>query len=234
MKRSIFIAAVLLLFVARDIGAVGFGDIMGLKDEAKEKIKEARATQTAQIQETEQEDGLTKLDRVATKTMGKSEEKQERFSEKKKLVIQKYFDKMVKRIEKALERLTNIAGRIATQLTKMEAKGMDVAQLRTRLGEANTLRDQARTKLETARTTIAAILASESLPKEKFSEVKVVVREVVDLVKQTHRAYREIVQDIAKIYNFGLGPKGTVTPTAIISITPTLTITLGVSVTPTP
>ena len=110
-----------------------------------------------------------------------TETPRERVDEVRKARIRQYWENMHQRIDRVIERLSNIADRVESRIEKFEGDGADVTG--------------ARDKLEAARTALAetniddididAILETDN-PREAFKDARDEVKGVVAKIREAH------------------------------------------------
>lgn len=120
----------------------------------------------------------------------------QRLDERKKSIIKRFYEQMLKRFEAALNRESRMADRISSRLDKAEANGKDVASLRTKLASVRTTIDEAKAKKEEIRTKFEGLLTSVN-PKDALQDIRKSVQDdLKGKVKQIHQMLVDIVKSI--------------------------------------
>lgn len=134
-------------------------------------------------------------------------------------IMQKQGERVIKRLEAALERLNNIAGRIDSRIDKLGEKGVNTTKAKADLVIAKTKIDAAKVKLGAAKTAIIGIMsdtgtAATSTPgammSGKITLIKEQVRGVEEALKDAHKALVLVITDLK-------GKSVTATTTASVS-----------------
>jgi len=150
------------------------------------------------------------------------EEKQERMGarmqkleERRKQMIKKFFEKMVRRFDAAINRLKKLADRIDSRLTKFATeRGKDVTLLRTRLVEAKAKITEAEAAINAAKAGLDGALNSET-PREAFEAVKKLISDARDKIKEAHQALVKVVTEIKGASGGVKGGTATTTPITV-------------------
>ena len=104
--------------------------------------------------------------------------------------VSKTMERIDKRLEAAIDRVQKLSDRVAERLTKLEARGVNVAISREHLMEANTKLNEARAKEATVKllmqTAIVSTATSTDL-KNPMKDVHAAAREVRKIIQEAHR-----------------------------------------------
>lgn len=125
-------------------------------------------------------------------------------------MIKKQGERVIKRLEAALDRLTNVAGRIDSRITKLGEKGINTTKAKADLAIAKTKIDAAKVKLDAAKTAIAAIISGSgtvasstpsgdmlgSMMSGKIMLIKEQVQGVETALKDAHQALVVAITDL--------------------------------------
>lgn len=151
-------------------------------------------------------------DRKATQEAKLMEKKQER--------LKYYWGNLEKRFDATIERLEILITRIESRLVKItqENPEIDITKIEANIDSAKELLNDARNLLDKASDNFKSLLASEDQD-TAFDALRETIREVKDLLIESHRLLVYIIGDIKGLR---VGSK-IVTPTVKITITPTPT-----------
>jgi len=119
----------------------------------------------------------------------------QKIGQRREALIRAYAERMIRRFEAALERLTRLGDRLELRLIKLEENGIDVAHARELLGESRNKIQEARGKIAETETEIYAALGSDD-PKEAFGKVRELLKGAVEKIKEAHRALVDAVRAI--------------------------------------
>lgn len=157
------------------------------KDRINEEVEEKKA------------DSAEKRQDMQEKLAERKAERQQKLNERAKERITAYVEKIVIRLNAALDRLEKIVERMNSRIAKLEekfaGKGLD-------LSEAKGLLDIAINKISTARENVSKItdLTNEALgtenPKESFGAVREIIQDASSDVKDAHKALVEAIKAI--------------------------------------
>lgn len=134
---------------------------------------------------------------------GRSPEAKKRPDEAKMTIITRYFDKMTKRLDAALEREKKLMDRVGSRIKKFEEKGAHVDAAKKNISDARAAWQKAKDALDEAKTKFEALKASDN-PKIAFQNVKRLVMDVVGLIKKTHAG---IVKTVVSLKGASSGVK---------------------------
>jgi hypothetical protein len=135
----------------------------------------------------------------------KKKEFQSDMQNRMKEIMKKQGERVIKRLEAALERLGNIAGRIDSRITKQNEQGADTAKAKADLVIAQAKIDAAKAKLDAAKIAIAGILAETgtvatttpgTIMSGKILLIKEQVRIVETALKEAHKALVLTITDL--------------------------------------
>src|SRR3989338_2044496 len=159
------------------------------------------------------------------------EKKIEKLEERRKENIRRHFRKMRHRFEVLVKRLYNFSNPISRRLDRMAGAGINVATPQAKLAAVREEIAKLKTDLNSASSTVDAILHDTANPKEAFEEVRGHVKSFMDRVKKIHRMLIDIIVSLK-----GMSEKPSVSPsvspTASPNASPTPTPTLSPSVSP--
>jgi outer membrane protein TolC len=119
-----------------------------------------------------------------------------KISEKRRALIRAYFEQMGRRIEAAISRLERLIVRIQSRLVKLEVEGKDVADEESQLNQARNELSKAKADFTAAKAEIEQMVSSDN-PKENFSLVRNLIKEVKTKLIIVHRLLVHIIGDIA-------------------------------------
>jgi len=120
-------------------------------------------------------------------------ERREKLAEKAKERIKAYAERIIKRMNAALDRLEKIGNRVETRLDKLEEKGVDVL-------EARTLLEQSRREIADSRDFIAEIeskmqtASTSDNPREAMETIRGLLKEARESIKGAHKALVEAIK----------------------------------------
>jgi hypothetical protein len=97
------------------------------------------------------------------------------------------FTNMERRMEAAIERLTNIADRMETRAKKLNERGIDTSEAVKHIEEARAKLDEAALMLEGI--DFVSMLGADK-PREQFGELRESVRAVKGLIREAHQSLR--------------------------------------------
>lgn len=141
----------------------------------------------------------------------RSQEIRARLDERRKELIRRYFARMVKRFDAALERQKKLGERIQSRIDKARANDRDIVKAQTALDKAKAAWQEAKDALEAAKGKIEAVLGSDD-PKAAFAEVRSLITKARDKIKAVHAAFVDAVT-ILKGLGGGEGRSTTATST---------------------
>lgn len=138
-----------------------------------------------------------------------------RLAQQKAIRVRNHWQILEKRIAATIERLKTLITRIESRLYKIaqEEPSLDTTTIQTNIDEAKELLDDAEYLLDNAEVDLETLLVSED-PKTALLELKDTIRDIKDLLIETHRILVHVIGDI-KGLRVG---SGVITP--VISPTP--------------
>ncbi len=138
--------------------------------------------------------GATTTERQAEKDRRQAE-REIRLSDKREQKLKTFTDRMIGKIEAAFTRIDRLAGRLNNRLDIFDGRGADASESRALLVEATTLISAGRASLDQAKIKINELLLADIVDREKFAEIKTIIKAVVDQAKTAHR---KVVEAITK------------------------------------
>jgi len=186
-------------------------------EEARERVRERKETIRLEIQE-----------RRATRAA--------RLAERRKERIRVFFTRLKRRMQAAINRLERLIARIKSRLSRIEAadEDIDTAPIRETLDGAEDKLASASAALTQAQTSLEDILDAND-PKEAFTDVRDLIKEIKEQLKETHQILVHVIGDI-KGLRVGQGdaqPEVTPAPEVTPSPSPSPEITPSPEATPT-
>lgn len=159
--------------------------------------------------QTSSSDKTVKKVAQASRTADKKAEVASRVAERKGLLdearvarIKLLGNRMLDRLQAAINRLRNILARIETRIAKIEAKGnkpaISAKALKPQIDKVTSQLEAAQASLDQARAELNAIGSSEK-PKEAMETLIKSVAKVRDGIKAAHKAMVDLVVAIAKL-----------------------------------
>lgn len=123
----------------------------------------------------------------------KMEERQARLSVQKQAQLSQFSERIIERMNKAVERLRNISDRVASRIEKMETEGADVTAVRAELDDVYTFLTDAKELISLIGVTSVDTFTSED-PANQKQEIRDAVLLAKDGIKEVHIALSETVQ----------------------------------------
>lgn len=180
--------------------------VAALAQERGENAAPARGGQAQNIRERAPEQNQNLRDQAQEKRATAKTKLDERRAQN----IRKFFAKMGRRLEAAISRLEKMAEKIASRIQKFEERGGNVSEAKAKLEAARAKIAQARVAYDDAKAKLENALKSDT-PKDAFNKVReVLVKGVVEKIKEAHRALVEAVRAL-KGTGLGEGAKATST-----------------------
>ena len=206
MKRMRFLLAVSLLVFSLSSGSVyasshvtldSDSDVSDVVDRATDVRQRAEERREAVRQRIEQRrDAIqTRVELRREKIATRVAEIRRRVAEHRKVLIRRFFKRMLRRFEAATVRLGRIADRIESRLDKMEAREIDVSGLREDLADVRDDLSVAEGLLDGLEAKVEELLASDD-PKAAFGIVRDTVLETRDMLKDIHKQFVEIIRQM--------------------------------------
>lgn len=152
----------------------GFDD-KNLREERKERIEERR--------EDIKENMTERREMIKENVTERREAMKERFDEFKKQRIGNLIDIMVRRMNWAIERLENIADRVASRIETLEERGAEMTDARAHLADAREHIAQAQTLLGDIDTNVDTLVADEMTADDKFATVREIFGKIKEEIK---------------------------------------------------
>lgn len=190
----------------------------------KKELREKASTTRERLKE-ERGEMKQKIEDRRGEIKDKRDELRGEMKEKRAEIIKKHGERIIHRLEAALERLNKIAARIDSRIVKLGEKGIDIAKAKADLALARTKIDTAKAKLDAAKIAIAGILADTgtaatstpdgmkgNIVSDKIHLIKEQVRIVETALKEAHKALVLAITDL-KGKSDGERKKGTGTTT---------------------
>lgn len=128
----------------------------------------------------------------------RKEERLERLSERAKERIAAYAERIFKRLYTALERMDKIADRIKSRMEKMEEKGFETGETAALLAKAREQIEAGRNAIDEAAKLVETALENDN-PKDSFKEIRVLIKEAVQSVKDAHKSLIEAIKELRAI-----------------------------------
>ena len=219
---------------------MSFSSVIAKNSESGSVNKRAVAQELKEEKRSEFEQRKLEIEkRVEERKATKEAEVRERRTER----IRHFWELLGKRIQATIERLEKLTGRIESRVAKIKEANpeADFSVIEADLVEAKGLLADAQVKYDEAVDTIESLLESEE-PKDAFEKLREEIKDIKDLLTDTHRI---LVHTIGDIKGLRVGLTGdqpevspavtlTATPTVTVTVTPTETQTPTLTVTPTP
>lgn len=134
--------------------------------------------------------------RLASSSAERMEKFRERFDENKLRILTTHVENIVKRLNAALERFTDIAARMESRIEKLQADGVDMTTAISLHAEAEAKIADAKVKVDAIDVAVDAALASEN-PREAFSQsVRPVVAAAETALREAHKALVAVLRAI--------------------------------------
>lgn len=137
---------------------------------------------------------------VKEKLIEKKEERKKNLNEKTKERILAYTERIIKRLNIALDRFEKIAERVDSRISKLEEKfsddrGIDLSGAKVLLNVANEKIAEARNNISSIRDLATNAINTDN-PKESFTEVQKFIKSAIDSLKDAHRALVEAIKAV--------------------------------------
>lgn len=137
------------------------------------------------------------------------EERRARFSERAQTKIDEVIDRLSKRYQAGLERLTGISTRIQTRIDELEEEGYDMSEAQTRLDHANDLLVDAESLIVKAQVISQAVLEVDD-----YASAWIEVKTSYEQGKANLKEIRETLREVIKIMKDTVGTETTVNASA--------------------
>jgi hypothetical protein len=128
------------------------------------------------------------------------EERRERLDEARKARILRFVDRIIRRMDAATGRLSNISERIGNRIDKFEGRGGNMDTAKELLGIANAEINVAEETIGSLSDAMREVVESED-PKAAFAEVRLMFGEAKDAIKAAHAALVDVIVEIKGIGN---------------------------------
>ena len=195
MRKILFLLSGLLFFIT----AVGSAQaVLPLESRVA-----SRAAEVQQRIETRQTAIQNRVELHREQVATRAGEVRKKLVEHRKVLIRKYFARMMVRFRAAIARMGRIANRIERRLGIMEERGIDVADLQSDLASARDDLSVAEGLLGGLEDKVEEALASDD-PKSAFESVRQTVQDVRDMLKDIHQMLVTIIRSMK-----GLATEGT-------------------------
>ncbi len=176
--------------------------------------------------------GLRRSEEVRLGNQERKEARREFLRQAAQDRIRAHFQRLVHRLQAAIDRLTRLANRIEQRIGVLAGAGVNVTQQQSLLAEARQHIQLARESLATAQTNFESILATEK-PRAAFRTARTSVRETINHLRLAHRT---LVRIITKIKGLRIGTLGSPSPSGspVASASPGASPTASPGVSPPP
>jgi chromosome segregation ATPase len=154
-------------------------------------VREVSQDKRQDIRNSIQDNGATAKERVQEKR----EERKEKLNDLAKKRIGAYVERILRRLNAALDRMDRISERIENRIEKLEETGHDLTDARSLLNSAKALISQGWDDIAAIETSIDDALNFEN-PRESFSVIREFIGEAKDSVKNAHKALVEAIRAV--------------------------------------
>lgn len=168
----------------QDIRSNVRGNVQERKENVKENVQERKENIKANVQE--------RRENIKENAQERRTAVRENVAERRKAIIRNHFNRMMKRLEAALERGKKLGDRIQSRIEKAKANGKNTAKAQTALDKARAAWQEAKAALEEAKSKLEGVLSSTD-PKAAFKEVHDLVVKARDKIKAVHAALVDAV-----------------------------------------
>lgn len=96
-------------------------------------------------------------------------------------------DRVLGRVDQAVERLGTLMARVEARIVKFETTGRNVAEAKAKALPAKEAVNLAKTGATELHTKIEEILAGSALPKDKFAQIRPLIKAEVEKIKAAHQ-----------------------------------------------
>ncbi len=103
-------------------------------------------------------------------------------------------EKALERFDNAIEKMGDLKDRINSQITKLKAKGVDVANAESLMVTAETKLAEAKIKIVEINTLLAG--STNQLSTENKTRLRTLAGEIQTLIKETHQALNDVVKSL--------------------------------------
>lgn len=160
--------------------------LQGVKEEYQDKIRAIR--EEAKDKRDEIKDARQDI-KNSTGT-----DRDEKFKELREIRIKAFVDKIIKRLNAALERSRKFVARLEQHLTQRADKGADTSAVDKKLDEASATITAGQAKVDAIIGEVDKILTGSSTPREAFGSVRTAVGTAIDGVKAAHQKIVEAIR----------------------------------------
>lgn len=147
----------------------------------------------------------------------------QKIDEKRKALVLRYFNQMIKRFEAAIGRLKKISGRIERRIGKIKDNGGDTAAVEAQLSTAKAKLNEVEAALSLLKTSSSEILEADD-PKTAFQTVRLKISGLRDSLQAVHK---ELVMVIAEIRGLRVGMTDNASKSAEIVPLPTVSVSVS-------
>ena len=184
--------------VRRDFFSAQQETVEMLRDEQKEELQslrdsdatidEVRTLRNEQIDESRSLRNVQVVERQNVRDTQR-DTRRATLDERRQARIEAYANRILKRMNAAIDRLYKIANRVESRIAKLEEKhdGLDLSGARDLLAIARTALDTAQPSVELGEEAVQNVLSSDT-PKEAFSEVRKLLGDTKQSIKDAHKA----------------------------------------------
>ena len=203
--------------------------VTSVREEVKNRGEITEIKQRVQEKKLEIEQRLEqKRIEIQQKAEEKRQEAKLKIDEIRRSKILKYFEQMIRRFEAAIERLSDLSGRISSRLDKFAETGKDVSSFKDQLAKIDEQIELAKLLVDESWTKAQALLNSTDVDndlQDRFGLVREVVVGLKDKTKEIHQSLIRLITDIK-------GASGTPVPSLTPTPSPEATPTPSVSPSP--
>lgn len=138
-----------------------------------------------------------KQEEFKKKTEERKAELKKKIGEERAKRVEEFFERMTDRLTAAIERLDKLADRIESRLDKISESGKNVADLEAKLEKARASITAAQKVLEDAKVKFTDLAKSDN-PREAFPQVRDLVAQVRQSVKDAHAALVDVIDSVKR------------------------------------
>lgn len=193
-KLTIFVSLICFLFAGIGFVSAQTGDVAPVPTLTAQPIK---ATGTAPTTKPVQNirDKYKALQDKIMKKASTTQAKASQLGELHKNRILAHVKKMMDSYHRMLAKIESAEERVRAHIEKLEAKGFDLTKAKELLAIVPGKVDDAKEKIAEVKSAIEEALESEN-PREKWAEIKEMIREAKQAVKDAHKALRDAIRAI--------------------------------------
>jgi len=151
--------------------------------------------------ETRREQIKTEIEKIRETAKLKMEDLKVKFQLEKNKVKAKLLEKRVsgreealKRFDKAIERITNLKEKVNSQITKLDAKGIDTEKAKSVLATTDAKILEIKQKVAEVSTILAS--TTNELTKENKDKLRQLTKDTQDLIKETHATLSDAIKSL--------------------------------------